>query len=287
MNNVVKIPENTDLKLVFDGRSGAALEIIIPVLNEEKRIGTILKYYKNFDVVLLDGGSSDRTIEMAELHGATVFRRVGEAIGENHFTFYANTLSKSGYCFYMMADEYISKQDLSEAYAQLKKINAVVGVRKVEWIYGEEPAIIRKSNLGMARGFRSGTAAWDPYKIHNSLLYASDCELPEKMVVYDLHHLHIKDVKNEYGKMGRYLNIEVAQMMQSGAKFGVYFRRFAVPFLVQLVWRVWFNKTSFPHKMFKLAEMATAMMLAFMSWLELKFMPTFDGQLTQYKSKYK
>ena len=97
INNLVIRPKDTELQLIFDNRSGERLEIVIPVFNEEKRIINILNYYKGFDVVLLDGGSVDRTIDIASEQKATVYSRVGAGIGENHFVYYNNVIP-SGFC---------------------------------------------------------------------------------------------------------------------------------------------------------------------------------------------
>lgn len=284
--NLQIVPENTGLDVIHDNRSGEKLEIVLPVFNEEKRIGNILNYYKNFDIVLMDDGSTDRTIELAIQGGATVYRRVGESIGENHFTYYANKITKSGYCFYMMADEFIEKSDLKEAYRHLQSENAVIGVRKIEWIYGEEPRREISSTLGMARGFRRGDAVYDPFDIHNSLHYTNNPDVPIHMVVYDLHHLHIKSMKDEYGKFGRYLYIEIEQMRNRKSTFYRYLRRFVFPIVLSIFWRVWFNKTSLHCKLFKIMEMVIILQLAIMCWIEQKFMPGRERQLTDYSTKY-
>lgn len=279
------IPENTGLDVIHDNRTGDKLEIVIPVLNEEKRIGNILNYYKEFDIVLMDGGSTDRTIEMAIQSGATVYKRVGESIGENHFTYYVNKITKSGYCFYMMADEFIDKKDLEEASRHLQSSNAVISVRKIEWIYGEEPKT-KSSTIGMVRGMQRGSAAYDPYHLHNSLQYISNTAEKKKNFVYDLHHLHIKSMRNEYGKFGRYLDIEIRQLRENKATFLRYLRIFVIPILMSAFWRVWFNKTTVQCKLFRIMELVLVAQLALMCWIEQKYMHTVEEQMADYSSKY-
>lgn len=53
--------------------------IIIPTLNEEKNLGICLQSilnqtHKNFEVIIVDGGSKDRTREIAELYGFQVIK---------------------------------------------------------------------------------------------------------------------------------------------------------------------------------------------------------------------
>ncbi len=281
------IPENTGLHLIHDNRSGDKLEIVIPVFNEENRIDNILNYYgANFDIVLMDAGSSDRTIEMAIQGGASVYERLGEDAGENHFTFYTNKITKSGYCFYMMADEFIKKSDLKEAYRYLQSGNIVIAVRKIEWIFGEEPKAKMSPASGMVRGLQRNCAAYDPFKMHDSLRYIDNSFAPKKMIVYDLHHLHIKSVKNEYGKFGRYLYIEMSQFIKTGATLYQYFRRYVAPIVIFVFWRAWFNNTSLPAKFFKIMEMVAMTQLSIMCWIEQKFMPSIDEQSAIYSLMY-
>lgn len=287
LKNLQKNPENTGLEVIHDNRSGDKLEIVIPVFNEEKRIANILSYYHEFDIVLMDGGSTDRTIEMAIQGNATVYRRVGEPIGENHFIYYVNKITKSGYCFYMMADHFTNKSNLIETHAHLKNKNSVVRVRQIEWFYGENPNTDTSRTLGMARGFRRGTAGYDPVKFHDSLHHVNNTNDPDCVLIFDLHHLHIRSVKNEYGKIGRYLDAEIYQLIKKKATFYRYFRRFIVPFIVFVLFRVWFNKTSMPRKILKIMEIAISAQIALMCWIEQKFMPSVEEQADYHSSIYK
>lgn len=53
---------------------GTTFSVIIPTLNEEKNLGVCFKSlmeqtYREFEVIIVDGGSQDRTINMAERNG--------------------------------------------------------------------------------------------------------------------------------------------------------------------------------------------------------------------------
>lgn len=53
---------------------GTTFSIIIPTLNEEKNLGICFKSlmeqtYKDFEVIIVDGGSKDNTVDMAERYG--------------------------------------------------------------------------------------------------------------------------------------------------------------------------------------------------------------------------
>ena len=59
------------------------ISIIIPVLNEEKNIGELIRYLKKFgegflsEIIISDGGSTDRTVKFAEESGAIVLKAPG------------------------------------------------------------------------------------------------------------------------------------------------------------------------------------------------------------------
>lgn len=278
------------LELIVDNRSGTKLELVIPVYNEEKRLDNLLRYYgMDFDFVLLDGGSTDGTLGMASQRGCTVYRRRGrESVGENHYVYYVNEVTKSGYCFYLMADEFISHQDLLTAHKLLQEEECYIGIRKIEWIYGEAPKTAKVSrHLPTPRGLRRGRARYDSCRLHNSLHYLPPADGSVKYYVFDLDHLHIKSVKAEFGKFGNYTDTEISVFISNNGGIYPYFRRYIVSFVLQAFWRIWFNKTTFERKMVKIAELLVYMHLAFLCWLEHKYMPSPGEQMEIYSRKYK
>ena len=60
-----------------EGSSGDTISVVIPVLNEEERIGPALRRLRDCgvaEVIVVDGGSTDSTAEVARDMGATVLR---------------------------------------------------------------------------------------------------------------------------------------------------------------------------------------------------------------------
>lgn len=286
LKNVLK---STSLEMMVENRTGERLELVFMVFNEQARLKTIVEYYKkDFDIVLLDGGSIDNTISIAKSLGCTIFSRKGESVGENHFTLYANKLTKSGYSFYMMADEFVQKQDLLNAFVEMKSNGAIVSVKKIEWAYGQK---ISNSDQvvssGMPRGFIRGYASYDPMSLHNSLGFANDLVQQKKEIVCDLHHLHIKDIASEYGKHGRSICIETEQLFEKKL-FGIrLLRRFLVPFFTLIIYRSWRSNTTLSLKFFRILESLNYLILAVMSTIERKYLKDKDDQYYFYSQIYK
>ncbi|MCX6777334.1 MAG: glycosyltransferase, partial [Candidatus Micrarchaeota archaeon] len=64
------------------GNLGLKVAVIIPSLNEEKHIESLLRSlrgekYKNKEIILVDGGSTDNTIKIAKKYGARVVKETG------------------------------------------------------------------------------------------------------------------------------------------------------------------------------------------------------------------
>lgn len=279
--SLLTIPENTGLNLICDNRSGARLEIVIPVLNEEKRIGNILHYYKGFDIVFLDGGSNDMTIEMAIQRGATVYSRVGDAVGENHFTYYVNTMSKSGYCFYMMADEFIKKEDLLDALPKLQQRRCVIFGRKIEWLYGVR---VNRPPSIMPRGICRGGAMYDSEKLHDSLRCPKEIE----EIYIDIHHLHVWSMKYFLGQAGKYAHIEVEQFMRSDRPIWRFIRRFFVSEVLMLPRKLWNQRNaSLAILLFMILVGMTMPLIGLLCFIEQRFLLSPEKQLELYAKFYK
>ncbi|MGQ9529800.1 MAG: glycosyltransferase [Candidatus Bathycorpusculaceae bacterium] len=69
-----------------------SVSIIIPTLNEEKLLPHVLKHLRKYEVIVVDGGSKDRTVEIARNFGAKVIisnenipisRNIGSRLAHN------------------------------------------------------------------------------------------------------------------------------------------------------------------------------------------------------------
>ena len=234
------------LELIKDNRTGKKLEIVMPTYNEAERIVYIMKYYgDDFDVVLLDDTSSDSTVTLALEMGATVFKRLVENCGEEHYVYYVNELTKSGCCFELCADEFISKKDLRAIYQKLLSGSCVILGRRYDWVYGKR---LPYDSGAMPKGLFKSIAQYNPSNIHASLEYIGMEEGKIRELFYDVEHLHICDGKKYYGLAGRYAYNEIAQFSKEKHTWWLFIKRFVRPifsFPIKRFWRVKSVPTAF------------------------------------------
>lgn len=102
------------------------ISLIIPTLNEEKRIGKLLVYLKELphqelleEIIVCDGGSEDRTVEEASISGVQVLRSParGRAIQMN----YAAAHSKGAILYFVHADVFPPLNCLTDITDALKR----------------------------------------------------------------------------------------------------------------------------------------------------------------------
>ena len=271
------------LDLIFDNRSGTKLELVFPVFNEAKRLPDLLRFYGNlFDIVLMDGGSSDSTIELAREAGATVYRRTGpDFVGENHFVHYVNDVTRSGYCFYMFADEFVEISDLEHTFQQLKLGTHVVLGNRVDWFYGMRS---HGPCSNTPRGMSKGTAIYNPQFLHASLEY--DKHLLKEDAV-DVHHLHLWSMRSYFGTAGAYAFTEVEQYRKSSRPIWKFVRRFVISEFLLLPRKIWRERKASASFLLWLTVMSCVIpLLGLLALIEQKFLMSPDEQLKHYAKFY-
>lgn len=273
------------LEPVEDRRSGTRLEVVVPTFNEERRIGNLLRYYgSDYDIVLLDGGSRDGTLALASAAGATVFRRLGEANGDQYVVYYVNQITRSGLCFYLCADQFIERTQLARVEHELRSGAAAVLCDKAEWVYGRR---MRTFNHTEAHGFRKGCAHFDPDNLHEGLRVAPEAVVHICPRRYELHHLHLWSVRDQFGKIGLYNEAEVGSFRRQGRAGWRFFRRYVaslIGFPLAKMWREWGIRPSLA--LYWILRDLAELSIAGMSWLEQAHLMGPEEQLARYARFY-
>ncbi|UCH31432.1 MAG: glycosyltransferase [Candidatus Bathyarchaeota archaeon] len=108
-----------------------AFSVIIPTLNEEARIGRLLESlheqsFKNFEVVIVDGGSSDNTVVLSKKFAARVF--IKEGCKEFPSRNFAARCSKGDHFLFLSADVILAKEILEYVAQYLEEKTHISGI---------------------------------------------------------------------------------------------------------------------------------------------------------------
>jgi glycosyltransferase involved in cell wall biosynthesis len=271
------------LDLIIDNRSGVKLEIVFYTLNEEKRIDNFFRYYgSDFDIVLMDGGSTDATIDMAIRAGATVFRRVGdETPGHGHFAFYVNHITKSGYSFCLLADEFVQREKLLNAFKRMQQRQCVIFGRRIDWLYGRR---VNKPPTITPLGLCKGDAIYNPAFVHASMEYI---ERAQERIFLDVHHLHIWTMKRYFGQAGAYAYAEVELFLKSDKPVWRFVRRFVISEVLMLPRKIWqLRNEGLAYSLWMILISLTIPLIALLSLIEQRILMSPEKQREQYEKFY-
>ena len=216
------------------------VSVVIPALNEEAAIGTtvkkILELYPEFEVIVVDDGSSDGTSRVAEAAGARVIRHPYN-IG-NGAAVKTGIRSASGdYVVLMDGDGQHAPEDIKQLLAEAARYDMVVGARDprgqaslgrriANWCYNRLASYVGKFPVkDLTSGFRvfkRDTVLRFLYLFPNTFSYPTTSTL-----VYLRSGLTIKyvpiDVKKRIGK-------SKIKLLRDGTRFFLIILRIATFF---------------------------------------------------------
>lgn len=274
------------LELLQDRRSGIRLEVVIPTFNEERRIGNLLRYYGGeYDLVLLDGGSYDGTLTLARTAGVTVFKRLGEASGDQYVVHYINEVTRSGLCFYLCADQFIERTQLARVEQELRCGATAVLCDKAEWVYGRR---MRTFNHTEAHGFCKGCAHFDADNLHEALRVAPEAMGNVCPRRYELHHFHLWSVRDQFGKIALYSEAEIGGFRRRGRAGWRFFRRYVASLIGFPLAKLWRERGISPSlAVYWILRDLAELSIAGMSWLEQAYLIGPEEQLARYAHFYR
>jgi len=152
------------------------ISVIIPTLNEKTTLGpllTSLQVYQGLEIIVADGGSTDKTLEIADYYGAQAVssepgrgkqQNMGAALASNDILLFlhADTLLPADFPRHIHT---LLQQPATAAGAFQLKIDAPdTGYRIIEWgisqrskllqlVYGDQAIFLRKETFFKAGGF--------------------------------------------------------------------------------------------------------------------------------------
>jgi glycosyltransferase involved in cell wall biosynthesis len=191
------------------------LTVCVVAQNEERNLPRVLKSVQGLadEIVVVDGGSIDRTREIAQEHGARVFERAftNHADQKN----YAASLASNDWIFLLDADEELSEE--LKVSVQKWKANvpefSVYEMPRLTWYLGAWIHHSRWYPDWQRRIYRRDQASFSG-AIHSALRYAA----PAGKLRGDLLHYTISTFAEHQAKLEKYTNAIAQEMFDQGRR---------------------------------------------------------------------
>jgi len=194
----------------------ASIVTIVPALDEELHIARCVSSALDLGpVVVVDGGSSDATVRLAEEAGARVLERewTGYASQKNWALDVIDT--EAEWILFLDADEYLTPQARDA-------VRATVGAADADGYHVGRHLVFLGRRLDHAywypdyqlRLFRAGRGHFEERRVHEHLVV--DGRVSESSI--DVMHENLKGISDYVGKLNRYADLEAQEILQpSGA----------------------------------------------------------------------
>ncbi|MBX9686705.1 MAG: glycosyltransferase family 2 protein [Candidatus Obscuribacterales bacterium] len=195
-----------------------ALSVVIIAQDEERTIGRVLEAVKDLasEIILLDSGSTDRTLEIAGLHGAKIKHQdwLGYAAQKNM----ALSMASSPWILSLDADEILSPE-LAEEIKQLLSGDLCEnfdGFKIARLMFVGDAAIAHGGFYPDAqlRLFRRGMGRFNDRLVHESL------QLNGRVTTLKNHLLHLsyRDIQEFKNAHEKYARLSAQEALRSGFK---------------------------------------------------------------------
>jgi len=187
-------------------------------LNEERNLEDALQSLAWVDeIVVVDSGSTDATIDIARRHGARVETRAWGGYGaqKNH----AASIAAHDWILSVDADERVPPELAAEIRALLERVPDRRGYRvpRVTWYLGRW---IRGTDWYpdyQLRLYDRRAAAWNGRRVHESVALTE----PAGRLTHDLHHFAYRDLSHHLATIDRYTTLAAEQWRDEGRRVSV------------------------------------------------------------------
>ncbi|MBI5045154.1 MAG: glycosyltransferase family 2 protein [Candidatus Levybacteria bacterium] len=189
-----------------------SLSVVLATFNEEENIGKCLNSIRDIaqEIVVVDGTSSDRTVEIAKRYGAKVY------ITENKQNFHINKQmaidnATKSWILQLDADEVVSKSLQSEIEQKIQiKNNEIHGywMPRKNWFLGKFLTKGGQYPDYTLRLYRKGSGRLPQKDVHEQAVVEGETEY----LTHPLLHYPYKDFKHYFQKWIRYVDLTSSQI---------------------------------------------------------------------------
>ncbi len=191
------------------------LAVIILTKNEEANIERAMESAAFADeIVIIDSGSTDRTQELAEKHGAKFISKPMDEEGFAGQRNFALMQTNADWVFYLDADERIASDTVTE----LSKIvkgdeHAAYMVKRMNIVFGQLMKYGAHRPDWCLRLFPRNEVKWTGV-VHEQ----ADTELPIKKLEHKIYHHTYDDWNKYFTKLSQYTDMMAKKMHENGKK---------------------------------------------------------------------
>ena len=184
--------------------------LVCYTLNEEERLQWLCDYYGSiFHLIILDGGSRDKTYQVAEKNGCTIFKRNHNDFGLKSLLYFCeNYTTEESVILFLAADEFIDIEDAKKSIDYVNNYNKIVYGRRYDWLYGKK--LKRANSTLMPRIFHKGDIALGS-SLHDGIVGVIKDDIKYQVPI---QHFHVQYSEAYYGLFGSYAGVEVAEYIK-------------------------------------------------------------------------
>ena len=216
------------------------LSVFLITKNEEANIARCLDSVKTIadEIVIVDSGSSDKTVQIAKQYGAAVYEKPFVSFGEQKN--FALSKTSNLWCLSLDADEELTP-NLTEEIKQVLQNPQADGYKFIRAFsfLGRIMRFREDKKWHILRLVRKDKASFTDNLVHESLK-TSGTELPLNGI---LLHYSYSDLHHYFEKFNLYTTLEAKEMFQKEKKFS-YFKMFyksAYWFAYTYFWKLGFR----------------------------------------------
>ena len=192
------------------------LSVGLITFNEEKNIARTLDAVKEIadEIIIVDSGSTDKTIEIAEKYGVNIYHEVWKGYGAQKNS--VINKCKGSWILLIDADEEISYQLSREILNIIKNENGkkVFLIKRVSICFGKKIRYGGWANDYVHRLFLNGAGKFDDRLVHENFITAEKTYKIKK----EINHYTYENLENYFNKFNRYTSESAIQYKKQSKK---------------------------------------------------------------------